>query len=53
MYTSINEKYHVDANLGASDSVISGNDPSSKMLAIKVKNRNEPKTGNSKEFRHK
>ena len=32
MYTSITKKYNVDANLDASDNVISGNEPSSEML---------------------
>ena len=37
-------KYNVDANLDASDKVISGNEPSSDgCLQSKVKNRNEPK----------
>ena len=32
MYTSIKNVFNVDANLDASDNVISGNEPSSEML---------------------
>ena len=35
MYTSVNEKYAVNAYLDATDNVISGNEPSSEMLMPK------------------
>ena len=46
------EKY-VDANLDASDNVISGNEPSSEMLRSQSQIPEWAKTGNAKEWRPK
>ena len=48
----INEKY-VDANLDASDNVISGNEPSSEMLTSQSQIPEWAKTRNAKEWRPK